>query len=68
VEFLDPTARARFEDELDAVATAVPAAALLRLDRDPALQSDRAFRDLVHLGPDGRHRATEAVAALPLGR
>ena len=67
-EFLDAAATARLEQELDSLARAVPAVAVLRLDRDPALRSDRAFRDLVHLGSDGRRRATEALAALLLGR
>jgi hypothetical protein len=41
---------------------------ILRLDLDPALQSERAFRDLVHLGPEGRRHATDAVATLLLRR
>jgi hypothetical protein len=68
VEFLDAAARVRFEQELAALATAAPAVVILRLDLDPALQSERAFRDLVHLGPEGRRHATDAVATLLLRR
>ena len=65
-EFLDPTAREGFERLLADLARSVPAVGVLRVDRVPALHSERAFRDLVHLGPEGRHRATAAVAgALP---
>lgn len=63
-EFLDPTARDGFERELADLARAVPAVSVLRLDRDPDLRSERAFRDLVHLGPEGRRHATGAVAGL----
>ena len=63
-EFLDPTARESFEQLLADLARSVPAVGVLRVDRDPALHSERAFRDLVHLGPEGRRHATAAVAGL----
>jgi hypothetical protein len=62
-EFLGTSGREQFEAVLQDVARAAPRATILRLDADPALRQDRVFRDLVHLGPEGRRRATEAVVA-----
>jgi hypothetical protein len=63
-EFLDAGTTSQFERELDALSGAVPSAVMLRLDRDPALATDGAFRDLVHLAAGGRRTATAALAAV----
>jgi hypothetical protein len=62
-EFVDTASRTAFEREIEALAEEFPAGVVLRMDREHALQSDAAFRDPVHLGPEGRRHVTEAVAA-----
>ena len=60
--FASESSVARFEEALERAQTADPRLRLIRLDREPAMQSAEVFWDLVHLNDDGRRIATRLVA------
>ena len=59
--FADPASAAEFEKAIDRMKTADPNLRIIRLDREPALQSAEVFWDLVHLNDDGHRIATRLV-------
>lgn len=62
-EFLDQSARHRFETALAALQQSAPEVLWVRLDRVPQLNSDANFSDIVHLNIFGQQISTDAFLA-----
>lgn len=62
-EFATPRVVGEFEEALRQATDGAQRVDVLRLDRDPGLNADDVFADLVHLNSDGRARATQAFLA-----
>jgi hypothetical protein len=59
--FLDKTAVAAFERELNEAMAAAPEATFVRLDRVPGISNSKYFFDLVHLNSSGRQLVTPVL-------